>query len=221
MPPEALAGHRSATSLSLQDGLQAIGLELPQDRIEKLEHFLELLQRWNRVYNLTALRDPQDMLEQHLLDSLAVIPELQTRGLMPSRMADLGSGAGLPGLVLAIACPDLQLLSIEPVGKKTAFQQQAVSELGLAHVKIIQKRAEQVAESVDVLLCRALCTLSEFIRIAARLIHEGSRLVALKGRRSEIDTELSQLPAGWRAEVVPIHVPGLNAERHLVILNRP
>jgi 16S rRNA (guanine527-N7)-methyltransferase len=206
---------------------------LAPDRIVALEHFLDLLQRWNRVYNLTAVRDPQEMLVQHLLDALAIIPILgeQMRGTTSSqvsplevladlRIADLGSGAGIPGLVLALACPELHLLSIEPVGKKCAFQRQVVSESGLAYVEIKQARAEEVRQACDLVMCRALTSLAEFIRISSGLIDAPTRLCALKGRRVEIDAELSELPSGWNAEVLPVKVPGLDAERHLVLMHR-
>ena len=280
MPPELLAEVSTSSSrtssgpvTTLEAGLQAIGLDLPVDRVEALQRFLELLQRWNRVYNLTAVRDPQDMLVQHLLDALAVIPVLAhlalgqpvtpTGGLdehapvgdpipgaaliatpapldtpaplaIPAplatpaplealaglQVADIGSGAGIPGLILAIACPSVQLLSIEPVGKKCAFQQQVASELALAHVAVKQARAEQVTAPCDWVMCRALTSLAEFIRISAGLLKPSSRLAALKGRRSEIDAELQALPEGWQAEVIPVKVPGLAAERHLVVLHR-
>jgi len=253
MPPELLAGHQGRIQLTLEAGLEEIGLALPTDRIEALEHFLALLQRWNRVYNLTAVRDPQDMLVQHLLDALAIIPILGERARAPAsaqgavatpsasmqamsrsarpedsplaalaglRIADLGSGAGIPGLVLALACPEMHLLSIEPVGKKCAFQQQVVSESGLAHVEVKQARAEEIQRVCDLVLCRALTSLSEFIRISSGLIDSHTWLCALKGRRVEIDAELSELPEGWEAEVQPVTVPGLDAERHLVFMHR-
>ena len=262
MPPELLAEVSTSSSrtssgpvTTLEAGLQAIGLDLPVDRVEALQRFLELLQRWNRVYNLTAVRDPQDMLVQHLLDALAVIPVLAhlalgqpvtptggldehapvgdpipgaalsatpapLKALAGLQVADIGSGAGIPGLILAIACPSVQLLSIEPVGKKCAFQQQVASELALAHVAVKQARAEQVTAPCDWVMCRALTSLAEFIRISAGLLKPSSRLAALKGRRSEIDAELQALPEGWQAEVIPVKVPGLAAERHLVVLHR-
>ena len=248
MPPDLLASRqqafgadrqipgpkrKTASEVTLSAGLRDIGLSLAPDRIVALEHFLELLQRWNRVYNLTAVRDPQEMLVQHLLDALAIIPILgeRMRGAASSqasplevlaglRIADLGSGAGIPGLVLALVCPELHLLSIEPVGKKCAFQRQVVSESGLAHVEIKQARAEEVRQACDLVMCRALTSLAEFIRISSGLIETGTRLCALKGRRVEIDAELSELPSGWNAEVLPVKVPGLDAERHLVLMHR-
>jgi 16S rRNA (guanine527-N7)-methyltransferase len=242
MQPEAIAEVSAsswptsrASAITLEGGLEAIGLDLPPERVEALKGFLDLLQRWNRVYNLTAVRDPQEMLVQHLLDALAVIPILgrlvtgdppahcgstadPIRALEGLHVADIGSGAGIPGLVLAIVCPKLHLLSIEPVGKKCAFQQQVASELALAHVTVKQSRAEQVTAPSDWVMCRALTTLAEFIRISAGLMTPATRLAALKGRRSEIDAELRALPAGWQAEVIPVVVPGLAAERHLVVL---
>lgn len=249
MQPEVVAEVSASSSdasnppvTTLEAGLQAIGFDLPADRVEALKRFLDLLQRWNRVYNLTAVRDPQDMLVQHLLDALAIIPVLarlaQGQSVPPKvgldgrtpvplevlaelHVADIGSGAGIPGLVLAIACPSVHLLSIEPVGKKCAFQQQVASELVLAHVTVKQARAEQVTAPCDWVMCRALTSLAEFIRISAGLLKPSSRLAALKGRRAEIDAELQALPEGWQAEVIPVKVPGLAAERHLVVLHRP
>lgn len=241
MPRESSAVSL-APRVSLETGLREIGLNLPQDRILGLRRYLEMLSRWNQVYNLTALSDPQDMLEQHLLDSLAILPMLvrhagfagahaETRrqaaesplidptdaldGLM---CADIGSGAGVPGLVLAIAAPGLRLLSIEPIGKKCAFQQQVVAELGLAHVKILQSRAEQVNQPQDLVLCRALTSLAQFVSVSAGLLGPQTRWVAMKGRRTEIDAELLALPSGWTNQVLPVDVPGLQVERHLVVL---
>jgi 16S rRNA (guanine527-N7)-methyltransferase len=138
-----------------------------------------------------------------------------------TRLADLGSGAGLPGLILAIACSELQLMSIEPVGKKCAFQQQVAAELALTDFEIIQKRAEQVQAKVDLIVSRALTSLADLIQISSGLIGTGVPLLAMKGRQQEVDAELQALPAEWSAEVIPVWVPGLKAERHLVLLNRP
>jgi 16S rRNA (guanine527-N7)-methyltransferase len=232
MPPETRGVECIADSITLEGGVRELGLRLSERQRERLARYLDLLQRWNRVYNLTAVRDPQAMLEQHVLDTLAILPPLLTRGLVrwsepedPAssglvRAADLGSGAGLPGLILAMLCTDMHLTSIEPVGKKCAFQQQVVSELGLTDVEIIQKRAEQVCRPVDLIFSRALTSLAALIQIAVGLIGPGTRLIAMKGRLREIEIELKALPAGWSAEVVQVAVPGLQTERHLVIMNR-
>ena len=232
MPPEARGVACATDPITLDGGLRALGLSLSKRQRERLAGYLDLLQRWNRVYNLTAVRDPQAMLEQHVLDTLAILPALLVRGLVrlsapegsaPRRLthvADLGSGAGLPGLILAMLCTDMHLMSIEPVGKKCAFQQQVVSELGLTDVEIVQKRAEQVRRPVDLIFSRALTSLAALIQMAVGLIGPCTRLIAMKGRLREIEIELKALPAGWSAELVQVSVPGLQTERHLVLLNR-
>lgn len=201
----------------LSAGIAALGLALPAGAEEKLLVYLALLAKWNRTYNLTAVRDEAEMVTHHLLDSLAVLPHL---GVVAS-LADVGSGAGLPGLPLAMARSDLRLTSVEANQKKAAFQQQAKIELGLANVAVHCGRVEAVMpeKSFDAVISRAFSDLAEFARLAGRLVREGGRLLAMKGVYPQ--QELAALPAEWRLVAAPaLTVPGLEAQRHLIILER-
>ncbi len=186
---------------------------------KKLLCYLDLIKKWNRVHNLTAIRRPEDMLTHHIMDSLAAIPLLNG-----NRLADIGSGAGLPGIPIAVAKPDWQVTLIESNQKKTAFLQQIKFELNLNNIQVVTARVEdyQPNEKFDIVISRALCSLRDFIVIAGHLCDEsnnGSRLVAMKG--VSLNEELSQLPADYFAEkIIPVAVPGLNAKRHLIVINR-
>ncbi|MCZ2174763.1 MAG: 16S rRNA (guanine(527)-N(7))-methyltransferase RsmG, partial [Burkholderiales bacterium] len=176
-----------------------------------------LLGKWNKVYNLTALRDEEQVISHHLLDSLAVLPQLSAA----KRLADIGSGGGLPGIPLAIARPDLEVALVETSQKKSAFQQQAKIELGLANVSVHCTRVEawRPAEKFDAVISRAFSDLAEFVKLSGHLLAEGGALLAMKGVHPY--EEIAQLPAGWRvAEVVPLQVPGVEGARHLVRVTR-
>lgn len=198
--------------MNLADGIQKLGLVLPPGAEEKLQGYLALLTKWNRVYNLTAIRAADQMVTHHLLDSLAVLPHLgDVRTLV-----DVGSGGGLPGLTLAICRPDLRVDSVEASQKKAAFQQQAKIELGLANVSIHCSRIEAVTGTFDVAISRAFAELADFVRLAG---HLARRLLAMKGTYPY--AELERLPSGWRlADTVKLDVPGLDAERHLIVLEK-
>lgn len=201
----------------LARGLAALGLDLPPSAQEKLLAFAALLGKWNRVYNLTALRDETQVISHHLLDSLAVLPHLGDA----KRLADIGSGGGLPGIPLAIARPQLPVALVESNQKKSAFEQQAKIELGLANVSVHCERAEawQPEEKCDVVISRAFSDLAEFVRLSGHLLAAGGALLAMKGVHPY--EEIAQLPAGWRvAEVIPLHVPGVEGARHLVRVER-
>lgn len=201
----------------LQRGLAALGLELPPAAQEKLLAFAALLGKWNKVYNLTALRDEEQVISHHLLDSLAVLPHLGGA----KRVADIGSGGGLPGIPLAIARPDLQVALVESNQKKSAFQQQAKIELGLANVSVHCERVEawQPEEKCDVVISRAFSDLAEFVKLSGHLLAHGGVLLAMKGVHPY--EEIAQLPAGWRvADVTPLQVPGVEGARHLVRVER-
>lgn len=201
----------------LARGLAALGLDLPPSAQEKLLAFAALLGKWNRVYNLTALRDAEQVISHHLLDSLAVLPHLGNA----KRLADIGSGGGLPGIPLAIARPDLQVALVESNQKKSAFEQQAKIELGLANVSVHCERVEawQPEEKCDVVVSRAFSDLAEFVRLSGHLLAEGGVLLAMKGVHPY--EEIAQLPAGWRiAGVTPLQVPGVEGARHLVRVER-
>ena len=201
----------------LARGLAALGLDLPPPAQEKLLAFAALLGKWNKVYNLTALRDETQVISHHLLDSLAVLPHLRNA----KRLADIGSGGGLPGIPLAIARPELQVALVESNQKKSAFQQQAKIELGLANVSVHCERVEawQPEEKCDVVVSRAFSDLAEFVKLSGHLLAEGGALLAMKGVHPY--EEIAQLPAGWRvAEVIPLQVPGVEGARHLVRVER-
>jgi len=196
----------------LQHGIAQLGLALDADAQGKLLDYLALLHKWNKVYNLTAIRDPQQMVSNHLLDSLAVMPHLWA-----GRWLDVGSGAGLPGLVLAVAQPDWQFTLLDSNGKKTSFVQQAVIELGLQNVSVHCARVEewQPVERFDGIISRAFSELGEFLRSTRHLVAQQGRWVAMKGVPQQ---ELAGVPDGCRVErIIPLQVPGLHAARSLVI----
>lgn len=206
----------------LADGIAALGLALPQETVDRLLAFGELLLKWNKVYNLTAIRSPQELITHHLLDSLAVLPHLEN----VNRLADIGSGGGLPGVVLAIVRPGLLVSSIETVGKKASFQQQAKIELGLGNFAVLNKRVEQVpADSLpggaaEGVISRAFSSLADFVNLSGHLVAGGGgALYAMKGV-NPVD-EVAALPAGWVVtETHALRVPGLDAERHLLVIRR-
>ena len=201
----------------LAAGITALGLALPENAQPKLLAYLALMAKWNRTYNLTAVRIEQEMVTHHLLDSLAVLPFLGAA----VRLADVGSGAGLPGLPLAIARPQLEVTSIEANQKKSAFQQQAKIELGLANVAIHCGRVETLkpAAPFDAAISRAFSDLAQFVGLAGHLVRDGGCLLAMKGVLPA--AELAALPPGWRMTGAhPLAVPGLAAQRHLIVLGR-
>lgn len=207
-------------SQRLRDGLAAMHLELPPEQQEKLLAYLALLKKWNRTYNLTAIRDENEMVNQHLLDSLSLLPAIEKSALAGRRWADVGSGAGLPGIPLAIARPTLEFTLIETVEKKSAFQRQAKIELGLKNLAMLGGRVEEVAAGgFDAVVSRAFAELADFVRLAGHLPVPGGRLYAMKGAIPE--DEIGRLPEGWAvAECVKLEVPGLNAQRHLIVLEK-
>ena len=199
----------------LHAGITALKLDLSAEQEAKLLAYVALLEKWNKVYNLTAVREPEAMVTQHLLDSLAVLPHL---GAAKS-LVDVGAGAGLPGIPLAIARPDLRVTLSDSNHKKTTFMQQACVELGLTNATVVCERVErvQLAQKADAVISRAFSELKEFARLAAHLVAPGGRMLAMKGVYPH--EELAQLPANIKAErVIPLTVPGLDANRHLVVM---
>ena len=206
----------NAVDVTLDRGIDALGLALGSAQVATLERYLDLLEKWNRVYNLTAIRDRAQMLTHHLLDSLAVVPHV--RG---PRVLDVGTGGGLPGIPIAIACPAMTVTLLDSNHKKTAFLNQAAAELPLPNVRVSAERIEawSASERFETIVSRAFSDLAEFVTAAARLLADGGRFVAMKGVHPF--EEIERLPAGFVVnEVVKLHVPGLDAERHLVIVGR-
>lgn len=204
----------------LQHALAELGLDLPPEAVTRLPKYLALLKKWNAAYNLTAIRDEDQMLVQHLLDSLSVLAVLEKSALAGRRWADIGSGAGLPGIPLAIACPEVDMSLVEAVEKKSVFQRQAKIELGLANLTVISGRVENLpAGGFDAVIARAFASLADFVGLAGHLVGPQGKLYAMKGRLPQ--DEIEQLPALWRVvENVSLHVPGLNAQRCLIVLQK-
>jgi len=201
----------------LEEGLRALGLEPAPARVEALLRYLGLLARWGRAYNLTAVREPAAMVHRHLLDSLAVLPWV--RG---PRVLDAGTGAGLPGIPLAVWRPGLRFVLLDSVGKKLRFVRQGVLELGLKHVEVVQARMERWrAPPFATVLARAVAPLPELPpRLGHLVARPEGRLLVLLGEAPSSEV-LEALPPGWEAEVHPLAVPGLDARRHLAVLRPP
>jgi 16S rRNA (guanine527-N7)-methyltransferase len=204
----------------LREGLIALGLDLSASMQTKLLGYVALLKKWNRSYNLTAIRDESEMVTQHLLDSLSVLPVLEESALVGRRWADVGSGAGLPGIPLAIVRPDFDMTLIETVEKKSAFQRQAKIELGLSNITVTSGRVEKIPGGLfDAVISRAFAELTSFVNIAGHLLAQNGRLYAMKGQASE--DEMSHLPTGWAVlDCARLSVPGLDAQRHLIVIER-
>jgi len=200
----------------LEKGLEELGVPLGREATTKLIEYLALLEKWNRVYNLTSIRDAEKMISGHLLDCLAVVPHISG-----GRVLDVGSGAGLPGIPLAVAKPDLHVSLLDSSHKKTAFLRQAVAELRLKSAHVVCERVESwhPTEKFDWIISRALAGLAEFAALTGHLLAPGGVLAAMKGVYPF--EEIEQLPPNLRAsQVLRLSVPGLEAERHLVLIER-
>ena len=197
----------------LTHGLAELKLDLTQEQIARLESYLALLAKWNQTYNLTAVREEERMVSYHLLDSLTLVPQLASG----TRLLDVGSGGGMPGIPAAIARPDLQVVLLDSNHKKTTFLRQAVIELKLDNVEVVTNRVEayQPDQKFDRITSRAFAELAEFVKLTRHLLAPGGQYVAMKGVYPY--EEIALLPEGFTvAEVLPLTVPGLDAERHLV-----
>jgi len=206
----------------LRQGLVALGLTLDDAQVQRLLDYLDLIQKWTKVYNLTAVRDPAEMLTHHLLDSLAAIQplrrQLQSQGLVatnPIRLLDVGSGAGLPGIVIAICCPEITVHCVDTVAKKAAFIQQVAVSLKLPNLRGLHARVESLTELYDVVSSRAFASLVDFMNWSSGALAEQGVWMALKGKHP-VD-EITALPVSVEVfHVEQLQVPGLGAERCIV-----
>jgi 16S rRNA (guanine527-N7)-methyltransferase len=196
----------------LNAGLKQAGLALSEATVQTLLAYLALIQKWNKVHNLTAVRDPDEMVTLHLLDSLVVLPYITGK-----RLLDVGSGAGLPGIVLAICKPELKVTTIDSVSKKASFMRQAKAELGLSNLEVVAGRVEQLkpAEPFDIVISRAFSDLNLFLSLTQHLIAKSGLWLAMKGVYPH--EELAQISL-TPTQVLALQVPGLAAQRHLVFL---
>lgn len=206
--------ERDSLHTLLRRGIDDLGVTLPDAAMTRLLDYQALLQRWNVTYNLTAVRDPAQMVTRHLLDSLAILPFVHGVTL-----ADLGSGAGLPGIPLAIAAPQRQVLLVDANGKKVRFLREAIRTLKLERVSAAQERVETLSGRFDCITARAFASLADMLALGGHLLAADGVWLAMKGR--DPDAELRDLPPGFVARAVhTLSVPGLDAERHLVVLAR-
>ena len=217
--PQTTTGLRGELLDLLHAGAAELGVTLTEGQAGQLVDYVALLAKWNAVYNLTAIRDPRQMLIQHILDSLSIVPHLAARP--GTSILDVGSGGGLPGVVLAIMLPARAVTLNDIVQKKSAFQSQVKAELKLANLSVVTGRVEtlrpgvEVPGTFDAIVSRAFADLSDFVTLARHLVGEGGAIWAMKGQRP--DDEIARLPAGTHAaEIVRLSVPMLEGQRHLV-----
>ena len=203
---------RDVLQAQLEQGVAALGLRLPLAAVPRLLDYQALLERWNAAYNLTAVRDPGEMVTRHLLDSLAILPYVQGASL-----ADLGTGPGLPGIVLAIAAPGREILLVDSNGKKVRFLREAIRALKLEGVRAEQSRVEDITGRFDCVTARAFASLADMLAWGGHLLAPEGIWLAMKGKRP--DDELPGIPAGFELRGThELAVPGLPAERHLLVL---
>ena len=207
-----------ALESGLRQGLEGLNLVLDDAQVGHLLDYLGLIQKWTKVYNLTAVRDPQEMLTHHLLDSLAAIAPLrrQLAGVsLPARLLDVGSGAGLPGIVIAICCPNMVVHCVDTVGKKAAFIQQVAASLKLPNLRGVHARVESLTDKYDVVSSRAFASLADFTSWSVGALAEQGVWMAMKGKHP--GDEIAALPVGVKVfHVEQLVVPGLDAERCIV-----
>ena len=197
----------------LADGLTELGLSLDTRQQSLLLDYVALLHKWNRAFNLTAVRDPLQMVYRHLLDSAVILPWLSDADTL-----DVGTGPGLPGMVLAIARPEQQFTLLDSNGKTTRFVRQAVRELGLENVEVVQARVEQYRNASAQVVSRAFASLPDMLALVGHLLAPQGRILAMKGALT--DLEMAGITAPWQAETEILHVPGVAEPRHLVVIGR-
>lgn len=211
----------SALEAPLRAGLAALHLDLSAAQVQGLLNYAALIAKWTQVYNLTALRDPASILTHHILDSLAVLPPLQafTRASGCDALLDVGSGAGLPGVVIALCCPDLRVDCVDTVGKKAAFIQQAALALKLPGLRGVHARVEQMSGQYPLITSRAFASLPDFVAASRAQLAPGGVWMAMKGHTP--DAEIAALPADVEVfHVEPLEVPSLDAQRCLVWMRK-
>lgn len=205
-----------STAEQLKRGLIGLGLTLDRDTQQRLLDYIVLIEKWNRVHNLTAIREPEKMVSHHLLDSLAVSPHLHAK-----RLLDVGSGAGLPGIPLALANPGTHVVLLDSNHKKVAFLNQAAMELKLKNTEVCSERVEswQTPTRFDVIISRAFADMGEFVRVTRHLLAPGGMFAAMKGLHPY--EEIGGLPPECKVrQVLPLAIPGLEAARHLVLIGQ-
>lgn len=208
-----------ALQAGLEQGLAELGLRLEAPQVQQLLDYLDLIQKWTKVYNLTAVRDPQEMLTHHLLDSLAVIAPLRRQAPGPIRLLDVGSGAGLPGAVIAICCPDITVHCVDTVAKKAAFIQQVAVSLKLPNLRGIHSRVENLTDRYEVVSARAFASLVDFTSWSAAALAEQGVWMGMKGKQPA--EEIAALPSSVSVfHVEQLAVPGLDAERCIVWMRK-
>ena len=217
----AMLSNRDEFSALLNEGAAKLTISLSARQIDKLLDYLALLVKWNSVYNLTSVRDPQQMVIQHLLDAMSAL--LAFKGA--KKVLDVGTGGGLPGIVIAIwameAEPEMQVHLIDTVKKKTAFLTQVKAELGLEQVTVHSGHVEKLVSenTFDVITSRAFAELIDFVKLSGHLLEQDGSMIALKGKMPE--EEIKRLPLAWRVEKVEsLSVPGMQADRHLVWIKK-
>jgi len=201
----------------LVNGATELGIALTQEQIGQFMDYLALLSKWGAVYSLTSILEPKKMVKQHLLDSMTVVPALKER----RRLVDVGSGAGLPGIIIAVLCPEMTVYLIEATRKKSAFLSEVKARLGLKNVTVITERAEnwRGEKGFDAIISRAFSDLSRFVGAAAHLLEEGGAFYAMKGALPA--AEMDALAAGLKVKaVIPLKVPFVDARRHLLVLEK-
>ncbi len=199
----------NACRVKLQQGVDALALNIGDLQLDALLSFIELIAKWNKAYNLTAVRDAEEMVAFHILDSLAILPHIK-----PPLVADIGTGAGLPGIPLAICMPDCRFVLVDSNSKKTRFVQQAVLELQLKNVEVLHSRVElfKPVQLFSTVITRAFANMEDILKSTGHLLADDGLLLAMKGRHP--DQELAELRSAY--SVVPIKVPGIDAERCLI-----
>jgi len=192
----------------LVSGLESLNLSITEDKVEQLLGFIKLLEKWNKAYNLTAIRDKEAMVRLHLLDSLAIVPFIEGK-----RVIDIGTGAGLPGIPLAIYLPNIEFVLLDSNAKKTRFVQQAIIDLKLGNVSVCHNRVEQYhpEKGFDTAITRAFASLSDIVQLTAHLLNKDSVLLAMKGQVPDVPELESAITT-----LIPVNVPGITAERCLV-----